>query len=56
MNNQKLNIKQFEISQLNNQLVIIPKRDTGKSWIRTKDRFDIEYELRLGKSHTRLYM
>jgi hypothetical protein len=37
MNNQKLNIKQFDLSQLNNQLVIIHKRDTAKSWIRTKD-------------------
>ena len=50
MYNNKLIIKQFDLSNLNINppIVMIAKRHTGKSWIIKKDRFDIEYELRVG--------
>lgn len=59
MNNNKLNIKEFDLSKITNPpIVIIAKRKSGKSLIcrdilnnlKNKNKYDIEYELRIGKN------
>ena len=52
MLNNKLNIKPFDLSKINFQnpnIVMIAKRNTGISYKQIKDKYDIEYKLRIGE-------
>ena len=54
MLNNKLNIKPFDLSKINFQnpnIVMIAKRNTGISYIPRKDKYDIEYELKIGEKN-----